>query len=248
MADFLSGHPIYSQEIKDLVLADVVLTLAFTFVLGGGSSALIHSPGTLLYILPIAFIAVSLSFVLHELMHKFVAQRFGAVAAFRTSLNGLLITVVTSFFGFLIGIPGATVIYTDRFTSREDGIVSLAGPLTNFLIFGIFFIVGFMLFPNFIASIPGGLGNVASGTGSYLQNMITFTLYISLLLAFFNMLPIFPLDGSKVLRWNKGIYIMTVAVIMLIFAYIMPIFFLPYLITMLVFAILVSFVLRAVVL
>lgn len=248
MADFFKTHKIYSQEVKDLLLADIVLTLAFAFVFGGGSSALLRSPIAFLYILPISFIAVSLSFVLHELMHKFVAQRYGAIAAFKTSLNGLLITVVTSFFGFLIGIPGATVIYTDRFTRQEDGVVSLAGPMTNFIIFGVFFVIGVILFPNFISSIPNGLNQVATQTGNYLQNLVTFVLYISLLLAFFNMLPIFPLDGSKVLRWNIGIYIMVMAVIMAIFAYVLPFYFLPYLISMLVFAFIVSFVLRTVVL
>lgn len=248
MATLLGIHKIYSQEIKDLVLADIVLTLAFAFVFGGGTSQIIRSPLSFLSLVSISFIAVSLSFVLHELMHKFVAQRFGAIAAFKTSLNGLLITVVTSFFGFLIGIPGATVIYTDRFTKREDGIVSLAGPLTNFVIFGIFFVIGFLLFPNFISTIPSGLNAVATQTGGYLQNLVTFVLYISLLLAFFNMLPIFPLDGSKVLRWNIGVYVMVVAIIMGIFAFLLPFYFLPYLVTMLVFAFIVSFVLRAVVL
>lgn len=248
MATLLGIHKIYSQEIKDLVLADIVLTLAFAFVFGGGTSQIIRSPLSFLSLVSISFIAVSLSFVLHELMHKFVAQRFGAIAAFKTSLNGLLITVVTSFFGFLIGIPGATVIYTDRFTKREDGIVSLAGPLTNFVIFGIFFVIGFLLFPNFISTIPSGLNALAMQTGGYLQNLVTFVLYISLLLAFFNMLPIFPLDGSKVLRWNIGVYVMVIAIIMGIFAYLLPFYFLPYLITMLVFAFIVSFVLRAVVL
>jgi len=248
MANFLRQHILYTQEIKDLLLADAVLTIGFTIVFGGGTSALLSSPATLLYFLPICFIAVSLSFVLHELMHKFVAQRFGAIAAFKTSLNGLFITIVTSFFGLLVGIPGATVIYTNRLTLREDGIISLAGPLTNFTIFGIFLAIGILSFPNFLSSISSVLGQVAMHSGNYLQNLVTFVLFISILLAFFNMLPIFPLDGSKVLKWNKGVYIMTEGLIFLIFAYLLPLYFLPYLVTMLIFALVVSFVLRAVVL
>ncbi|MDE1827806.1 MAG: site-2 protease family protein [Candidatus Micrarchaeota archaeon] len=216
MADFLRLNTLYSQEIKDLVLADVVLTLAFTFVLSGGSAALSRNLSTFLYILPISFIAVSLTFVLHELMHKFVAQKYGAIAAFKSSLNGLVITIISGFIGFLIGIPGATVIYAHNFTKRQEGIVSLAGPLTNFAIFAIFFSIGYALYPNFSQVFGINLSN------SYLQNILTFVPFISIFLAFFNMLPIYPFDGSKVLRWNKLVYVGTVAAILIIFLVLYP--------------------------
>jgi len=43
--------------------------------------------------------------------------------------------------------------------------------------------------------------------------MAEITLFISILLAFFNMLPINPLDGSKVLAWNKEVYMVAMGVI-----------------------------------
>ena len=150
--------------------------------------------------MPIAFVAVSLSFILHEYMHKTVAQKFGAIAAFKKWDNGILITLGSSLFGFLIGLPGATMIYTNRFTKEEEGYVSLAGPLTNFVVFIVVMAIGYF------ASIYFALGK-------YLTDMITTTMFISVWLAFFNMLPIYPLDGSKVLRWNKVVYAVTMAVI-----------------------------------
>ncbi len=184
------------HEIKDILLADAVLILAFSMDFA------IHSSGNylanLLYFLPISALAVSLSFILHELMHKFVAQHYGAIAGFRTSMTGLLITLATGAFGFLLGIPGATMIYTNYFSKRQNGIVSLAGPLTNFVVFGAFLAID-IIFRNSI--------------GTYLQSAIGFTFFISIFLAFFNMLPIYPLDGSKVLAWNKWIYISTMGVI-----------------------------------
>ncbi len=179
-----------SRELEDIVVADLALTVAFTLVLGGGAMGISSAGRTLPQLVVISFVAVTLSFVLHEMMHKYVAQRFGAIAAFRRSDTGILITLVTSFAGFLVGLPGATVIYTNSFTKREDGIVSIAGPLTNFAVFAVFF----------------ALSIFATHAGSFVQHLITTTMLVSLIIAFYNMLSVYPLDGSKVLRWNKPAY------------------------------------------
>ncbi|MGI0141176.1 MAG: site-2 protease family protein [Candidatus Micrarchaeales archaeon] len=234
---------LYSREIRDLLLADAILTLAFSLVLSG------RALGPFLYFLPISFLAVTLTFVLHELMHKFVAQRYGAIAAFRTFPNGLLITIVTAFLGILIGVPGATVIYTSSFTNEQNGKVSLAGPLTNFAIFGVFLALGISLFPHFLTSIYSTFNGAGFGANSYIQNAIIMVLYISLLLAFYNMLPIFPLDGSKVFKWNKGIYLMTMAAIFALMAFILPFsFIVTYAVLILIIAFVMSFVFRTIVL
>ncbi|MCL5262311.1 MAG: site-2 protease family protein [Candidatus Marsarchaeota archaeon] len=192
-----------AREVREILIADIVLILAFTLTLSGGVFLASSSSFAkdFLYLLPITAIGVTLSFVLHELMHKFVAQHYGAIAGFRTSPNGLLITLLTGMFGFLLGIPGATVIYASSFTRKENGIVSLAGPLTNFAVFAVFLAVGIVLSP---------------AQGSYIASMIGFVLFISILLAFFNMLPIFPLDGSKVLAWDRRIYLVTMVAIFIL--------------------------------
>ncbi|MEM0124019.1 MAG: M50 family metallopeptidase [Candidatus Micrarchaeaceae archaeon] len=205
-----------SAEVKDFALADATLTVAFTLAFVGGAAYLGTDWPLFIYFLPILFIAVTLSFVLHELMHKIVAQRFGAIAGFRTSVMGLGITLLSSLFGFLLGIPGATVIYTSNFTTKEEGIVSFAGPLTNFSIFIVFLVAGMALYGNVLGSVYTTLTSPLSI--SYLHNIINMVLFISILLAFFNMLPIYPLDGSKVLRWSKPIYIFTLAIIFVLFA------------------------------
>ncbi len=197
-----------TEELKDIAVADAVLILAFSLTIAGGIGALAANPGSflqnLIYFIPIAALGVTLSFILHELMHKFTAQHYGAIAGFKASRNGLMITLATGFCGFLLGIPGATMIYTSRFTIKEDGIVSLAGPLTNFAVFAVFLAALLILAPP---------------QGSYVYNAIQFTFFISIFLAFFNMLPIPPLDGSKVLRWNKPVYFATMGVILLLMIY-----------------------------
>ncbi|MEM3781831.1 MAG: site-2 protease family protein, partial [Candidatus Micrarchaeaceae archaeon] len=73
----------------------------------------------------------------------------------------------------------------------------------------------------------------------YLHKMFSFTMLVSIILAFFNMLPIFPLDGSKVFRWNKIAYF---AVIASIFAMLLLIFPIESLIIGLVFMLAFAFV------
>lgn len=213
---------LFSTEVQDIIIADAALTIAFALALSGGLSGLSSGIGLFVYLLPISFVAVSLSFVLHELMHKFVAQHFGAIAAFRKSDNGIIITLATSLLGFLIGLPGATMIYTSHFTREEEGYVSLAGPLTNFTVFAVFFVIGSLLFHGFMQNVVTVLYPASLVSLPYLQNVLNFTIFISLYLAFFNMLPIYPLDGSKVLRWNKYIYFAVIAVVFALLAIIIP--------------------------
>ncbi len=242
-------HLQLSREIQDFAIADIILSCAFALAIVGGVPGLAQYWSDFLYLLPIAFVAVSLSFILHELMHKIVAQKFGAIAAFRTSMSGLMITVITAFIGFVVGIPGATMIYTNNFTKREEGIVSLAGPLTNFTIFVCISILGVLLFPNFIHQLPGIINDIYNlkFTYSYLETALGFALYISILLAFFNMLPIYPLDGSKVLRWHPWVFgAVIVGIFVIIIGVLQFIAILPTMIFMLIIAVFFSLFYRGI--
>ncbi len=203
-----------NQEIQDMLIADVALAIAFSILLSGAGSAPASSlqgctlpsgimaalcSNSFLFYLPIALVAVTFSFILHEYMHKRVAQRYGAIAAFQRSDMGILIALVTSFLGFLMALPGATMIYTNTFTKKQDGITSLAGPMTNFAVFAFFLVISLLL--------------PASYHAGYIGAIIGTTFFISLWLAFVNMLPIYPLDGSKVLRWNKPLYALVLIII-----------------------------------
>jgi Zn-dependent protease len=208
-----TGFHTSGTEILHLVVALIVLTTAFTFFFGG------VTPGTqrretmfglhndpLLDVAIMSFVALGTGFILHELMHKLVAQIYGHWAEFRAQTFGLLIPVPLALFtGFIFAAPGAVVIagYVQR---HQNGIISAAGPLTNI-------VIGYIALP--FTLIPG-----ASGTFAFKLAMMVAA--VNAILALFNMLPIFVLDGRKVWRWNKavfaGIWAIGILLIVLVFA------------------------------
>ena len=139
-----------------------------------------------------------LCITLHELSHGYVACRLGdttAKDAGRLTLNpikhidimGLLMMVVFRF-GWAKPVP----VNMYRFKNPKKGmaVTALAGPACNFLLAGVFlFLYGLLFYP-----LHTG-GTVAE---TVLQLIYT-TAYLSLSLAVFNLIPIPPLDGSKVL-------------------------------------------------
>lgn len=174
-------------EIRDLAVAWVALALAFTFFIlqtnpGVGllppSNATVEViPGVFL----LAFLTAGVGFLLHELAHKVVAVRFGQVAAFRADYTMLGLAIFAGLAGFLFAAPGA-VYHSGRITERQNGLIALAGPVTNVAL-------AFLFFP--LLAVGGYLGDVGQMGFS-----------INAALAAFNMIPFGPLDGRKVKDWS----------------------------------------------
>jgi len=178
-------------EIEDYAISIVVLTISFDFAF----SHIIIYPGNFIYFLIPSFLAVITGFFLHELGHKIVSMRLGYPAFYRRWNLGLLLGLIFSFFGFVFAAPGAVNIY--GYVDRDSyGKISIAGPATNLILSVI--LIPFSGFP-----------------------IVGFIFFVNAFLAFFNLLPIPPLDGSKVLRWNISIYIITliISIALLIYAY-----------------------------
>lgn len=143
----------------------------------------------LMYVLP-ALICVTL----HELAHGLVAYRLGdttARDAGRLSLNpirhldwmGLLMMVVFHF-GWAKPVP--VNMYRFKNPKRGMAITALAGPLMNVLITVVFLFFYGLLYAKLDHS-------------GFILRTIAATAYLSISLAIFNLIPISPLDGSKVL-------------------------------------------------
>jgi len=184
-------------EVRDIIIAWLGLGVAFFFSFVGGfaglagiGSVLSRSRGftELTTLLLISLVTIGSGFVLHELSHKFVAQRYGYWAEFRMWPFGLILALVTSLIGFIFAAPGATYISGTNISEAENGKISLAGPLTNVVVAGFFSIL--MIF----------------GSG-FLQYVGTLGAYFNTFLALFNLVPFGPLDGSKVLRWSAPLWV-----------------------------------------
>jgi Zn-dependent protease len=177
-------------EVTHIVIAAAVLTLDFVLLYGGPALYPLH---TELVIVGTAAVAAITAFVCHELAHKISAQRRGYWAEFRLSPFGLLVSVITAYIGFLFAAPGATMI--GGMTNPEDwGRTSLAGPTTNFVFALIFLGSSF------------GVAAVFPAETAF-AGILLFLAYINGWFGAFNMLPLGPLDGAKVWRWNKSVWV-----------------------------------------
>lgn len=160
-------------------------------------------------ILRVAIFAMPLllGVVCHEVAHGYAAYVYGdttAKDAGRLTLNplphldatGTLVFVLTSFFGnFVIGWAKPVPINPARFRNVRQGIVvvSAAGALANFALAALFYL-GFSLMT---------AGRADSAFMNYLQaplvNIFAAGVLVNSILGVFNLLPIPPLDGSKIM-------------------------------------------------
>ncbi len=197
------GKPKFSKiEIRDILIAILVLSVSFTLLyrnnVGFFSSDRVVN---VLCWLGFSVILVVTSFMMHEFGHKFVAQRFGAWSEFRMYPIGLLICLISSIFGFLFAMPGAVYI-SGYITEEQNGKISAAGPSVNIVLCAIALIVAILL----------------GGAYTKIGAIVLLLAYLNSFLAVFNLLPIGPLDGGKILRWNVPLYavMMVVSVALLI--------------------------------
>ena len=182
-------------EKKDLFYAGIMISLAFAILLAGGYQALISFKSGLLIAFVIAFFTAGIGFLLHEIMHKYVAQSYGLRAEFRANYNMLWVALGASLFGFIFAAPGAVYISGWNIDRRKNGKISLAGPMTN-IVLALLFLILLLIFGN--AGIMGEL--------------FSFGLTVNALLGAFNMIPVMPFDCAKIIAWDKKIYYISLVV------------------------------------
>lgn len=140
----------------------------------------------------------------HEVSHGYIAWRYGDPTARmlgRLTLNPLKhIDIVGTLMIIFVGIGWAKpvpVVYENLRNPKRDMIwVAVAGPVTNLLLALVSAILlrGLVAFAN-----PAAAGSPLAMIVEPLVLMLAFSVYINLLLAIFNMIPLPPLDGGRVL-------------------------------------------------
>lgn len=183
------------RERRDLLIAWLALSAAFTVAMVGTSRLI---PILILEMFLISMVTAGVAFLLHEMAHKFTAMRYGYWAEFQMNSTMLVVAVaVAALAKVVFAAPGATMIYGSQITPEENGKISLAGPLSNLL----------LLIP-FVGILLAGL---ASGIFE-LALVGIMGIRVNAMIAAFNLLPLGPLDGVKILAWNPPVYIGTVLV------------------------------------
>lgn len=174
------------KELKDILKAWLAISVAFGIAIAGGYIAL--KSISVLYFISISAVAVGLGFLLHELAHKVVAQKYHCWAEFRSFDTMLWLALAMSLFGFVFAAPGAVMI-VGTVTKDRNGKISLAGPMTNIILA--------LLFLGLTFYIP---------TDGFLTALASYGFLINALLAAFNLIPVGNFDGKKIYNWSKPIW------------------------------------------
>lgn len=150
---------------------------------------------------PIEIVAVLITLVIsltvHEFAHAWSADQLGDDTprlAGRLTLNPLVhLDLMGSLMFIIAGFGWAKPVPVNYFTLRRRTpagfmLVALAGPFSNLLL-------------AILAALPFRMGLFTSSSITVTRTMGTFLsmfIFYNLILLFFNLLPIFPLDGEKI--------------------------------------------------
>lgn len=122
------------------------------------------------------------SIIIHELCHSLVARRFGM------PMNGITL--------FMFG--GVAQMEEESQTPQGEFLMAIAGPIASFILAGIFYVL----------HAVAGAG--AATVPVPVTGVLAYLAWINVIVACFNLLPAFPLDGGRILRsglwaWKKNL-------------------------------------------
>ncbi len=153
-----------------------------------------QDPWTLVLLTP----GLLFGFTIHEFSHAYAAYRLGddtAARQGRLTLNPLMhldlmgtILFLIAGFGWARPVPINPANFRDP--KKGDLIATAAGPASN--------LVGALVLALLLKAALAF--STAGSMGTTFAEVLHYAVYVNLLLCFFNLIPIFPLDGARIVR------------------------------------------------
>ncbi len=152
----------------------------------------------------LSIVVLIFSVIIHEVSHGLMADRLGDPTARlqgRLTLNPLkhidpigsiIVPIITYFAGFTFGWAKPVPYNPYNLKNRRIGefLIAFAGPASNILIALVFGLI--------IRYVVYDIGLVSPNVISFIQ-VASYVVVINIVLAVFNLIPLPPLDGSKLL-------------------------------------------------
>jgi len=126
--------------------------------------------------------------IVHELSHRLFGRHYGYPSEFQFWGLGAITMLITSWiFGTVFAQPSRTLMKGKADASDlQEVIVRVAGPLVNLLFAGISFLL-----------LPLGGYLTVMGTAGFSMNLLTSVVAL---------MPVKPMDGERIFRWNRLIW------------------------------------------
>ncbi|MFB6076026.1 MAG: hypothetical protein ABEK17_02680 [Candidatus Aenigmatarchaeota archaeon] len=153
-----------------------------------------------LFSIPIYILGATIALVVNAYVSRIAAERLGSVFIYKFWLPGFILSIISavlSMGNIVFAAPASKTIEPDRMKrwekkqihleSKEIGKISLVGPLSNFILAVVFWIIFEITSTEFL---------------------LTFG-FINLWVSVSHLIPYHPLDGARVMVWNDLIWLVS---------------------------------------